>query len=41
MVEINTEPIIKGEIDIPLRPMVCELNVLTRSDGSALLAQGN
>lgn len=36
----DTEPNIM-ELDIPLRSMQCELNVLTRSDGSAILAQGD
>lgn len=31
----------ENDLNIILRPMYSELNLLTRSDGSALLAQGN
>lgn len=37
--EIDTNPAEYN--DIVLRPMNCRLNATTRSDGSAMLTQGN
>lgn len=38
---IETSSNHENDLNIIMRPMYSELNLLTRSDGSALLAQGN